>query len=106
MAQPDRDVGMLLHKLDELGIAENTIVIYSTANGAEKFTWPGGGTIPFLSATAMRRIRSFRPGGRTGSGRTQDETSTTIPTMPAISRAAPSTTSRTRPIEIGARPCR
>jgi len=37
----------LLDKLDELGIAENTIVIYSSDNGAEAFTWPDGGTIPF-----------------------------------------------------------
>ena len=34
-------------KLDELGIADNTIVMYSTDNGAEKFTWPDGGTSPF-----------------------------------------------------------
>ena len=40
-------VGQLLDKLDELGIADNTIVMYSTDNGAEKFTWPDGGTSPF-----------------------------------------------------------
>ena len=40
-------VGELLAKLDELGIADNTIVMYSTDNGAEKFTWPDGGTSPF-----------------------------------------------------------
>jgi arylsulfatase len=34
----------LLDKLDELGIADNTIVMYSTDNGAETFTWPDGGT--------------------------------------------------------------
>ena len=34
-------------QLDELGIAQNTIVMYSTDNGAEKFTWPDGGTSPF-----------------------------------------------------------
>ena len=39
--------GQLLDKLDELGIADNTIVMYSTDNGAEVFSWPDGGTTPF-----------------------------------------------------------
>jgi arylsulfatase len=37
----------LLKKLDDLGIADNTIVIYSTDNGAETISWPDGGTTPF-----------------------------------------------------------
>ena len=40
-------VGQLLDKLKELGIDSNTIVMYSTDNGAEKFTWPDGGQSPF-----------------------------------------------------------
>jgi arylsulfatase A-like enzyme len=40
-------VGDLLKKLGDLGIADNTIVIYSTDNGAETVTWPDGGTTPF-----------------------------------------------------------
>ncbi|MCT8974295.1 arylsulfatase [Microbaculum marinisediminis] len=47
MAQHDADVGQLLDKLEELGIADNTIVMYSTDNGAETFTWPDGGTTMF-----------------------------------------------------------
>ena len=47
MAEHDGHVGQLLDKLDELGITDNTIVMYSTDNGAETFTWPDGGTIPF-----------------------------------------------------------
>ena len=47
MVEHDGHVGMLLDKLDELGIADNTIVMYSTDNGAEKFGWPDGGTAPF-----------------------------------------------------------
>ena len=39
--------GHVLAKLDELGIADNTIVMYSTDNGAEAMTWPDGGTVPF-----------------------------------------------------------
>ena len=37
----------LLKKLDDLGIADNTIVVYGTDNGAETGTWPDGGTTPF-----------------------------------------------------------
>ena len=40
-------VGQLLDKLNELGIEDNTIVMYSTDNGAETFTWPDGGTTMF-----------------------------------------------------------
>ncbi len=47
MVEHDGHVGQLLNKLDELGIAENTIVIYSTDNGAEVFSWPDGGTTQF-----------------------------------------------------------
>ena len=47
MVEHDDAVGRALAKLDELGIADNTIVIYSTDNGAESFTWPDGGITPF-----------------------------------------------------------
>ncbi len=47
MAEHDGHIGQLLKKLDDLGIADNTIVMYSTDNGAECFSWPDGGTTPF-----------------------------------------------------------
>lgn len=47
MLEHDDQVGILLDKLDELGVADNTIVIYSTDNGAETVTWPDGGATPF-----------------------------------------------------------
>ena len=47
MAELDWVVGELLTKLDDLGIAGNTLVIFATDNGVEKFTWPDGGTTPF-----------------------------------------------------------
>jgi arylsulfatase len=47
MVEHDDHIGVLLKKLDDLGIADNTIVIYSTDNGAEKVTWPDGGVTPF-----------------------------------------------------------
>ena len=47
MTEFDDTVGALLKKLDDLGIADNTIVIVTTDNGAETFSWPDGGTTPF-----------------------------------------------------------
>ncbi len=47
MAEQDADVGLLLAKLKELGIEDNTIVMYSTDNGSESFSWPDGGTTMF-----------------------------------------------------------
>jgi arylsulfatase A-like enzyme len=47
MVEHDGDVKRLLDKLDELGIANNTLVMYSTDNGPEEFSWPDGGTSPF-----------------------------------------------------------
>ena len=47
MTEFDGMVGQLLKKLDDLGIADNTIVLWTTDNGAEVFSWPDGGTTPF-----------------------------------------------------------
>jgi arylsulfatase len=49
MVVHDEQIGMLLDKLDQLGIADNTIVMYSTDNGPENDTWPDGATTPFRS---------------------------------------------------------
>ena len=47
MVEHDDMVGEVLKQLDDLGIADNTIVVYGTDNGAETATWPDGGTTPF-----------------------------------------------------------
>jgi len=47
MVEHDGQIGQLLAKLKELGLEDNTIVMYSTDNGAETFTWPDGGTTMF-----------------------------------------------------------
>ena len=47
MIEHDEHVGAILKKLDELGIADNTIVVYSTDNGFELMMWPDGGYAPF-----------------------------------------------------------
>ena len=53
-------VGQLLDKLKELGLEENTIVMYSTDNGAEEFSWPDGGTTPFRGEKATNWEGGYR----------------------------------------------
>ena len=60
MVEHDGQVGQLLKKLDDLGIANNTIVIYTTDNGAETFTWPDGGTTPFRGEKNTNWEGSYR----------------------------------------------
>lgn len=60
MVEHDAMVGQLLDKLDELGIADNTIVMYSTDNGAEVFTWPDGGSTMFRGEKATQWEGGFR----------------------------------------------
>ena len=60
MVEHDGMVGQLLDKLKELGFEENTIVMYSTDNGAEKFTWPDGGTSPFRNEKASNWEGAYR----------------------------------------------
>jgi arylsulfatase len=60
MVEHDGHVGQLLDLLDELGITDNTITMYSTDNGAEVFTWPDGGTTPFLGEKATTWEGGFR----------------------------------------------
>jgi len=47
MVEHDSQVGQLLAELKKLGIADNTIVVYTTDNGAELLLWPDGGMMPF-----------------------------------------------------------
>jgi arylsulfatase A-like enzyme len=47
MMELDWEVGELLKKVDELGIADNTIIMFTSDNGAEIFSWPDGGNHPF-----------------------------------------------------------
>jgi arylsulfatase len=60
MVEHDGMVGQLLKKLDDLGIAENTIVDYTTDNGAECFTWPDGGSTPYRGEKATNWEGAFR----------------------------------------------
>ncbi len=49
MIDHDKDVGVVLDMIDKLGIANNTIVMYSTDNGPHENSWPDAGTTPFRS---------------------------------------------------------
>jgi arylsulfatase len=60
MIDHDKVVGSLLDKLDELGLAENTIVIYSTDNGPHMNSWPDGGMTPFRSEKNTNWEGAFR----------------------------------------------
>ncbi|EJT01973.1 arylsulfatase [Rhizobium sp. CCGE 510] len=60
MIEHDGDVGKLLKALDDLGIAENTIVVYSTDNGPNQFSWPDAATTPFRSEKDTNWEGAFR----------------------------------------------
>jgi arylsulfatase A-like enzyme len=60
MAQLDDIVGSVLQKIQDLGIRDNTIVVFTTDNGAENFTWPDGGQTPFAGAKGAVLEGGFR----------------------------------------------
>jgi len=60
MAQLDDDVGLLMKKLKDMGVDDNTIVVFTTDNGAENFTWPDGGNTPFAGGKGTAMEGGFR----------------------------------------------
>lgn len=60
MAEHDEMVGVLLKQLDDLGIADDTIVLYTTDNGAEIALWPDGAMTPFRSEKGTTWEGGFR----------------------------------------------
>src|ERR1700733_5314455 len=60
MAQLDEDVGSLMTKLKDMGVDDNTIVVFTTDNGAENFTWPDGGNTPFAGGKGTALEGGFR----------------------------------------------
>lgn len=60
MVEHDGHIGLLLNKLDELGLADNTIVVYTSDNGAEVMTWPDGGNTPFRGEKATNWEGGYR----------------------------------------------
>src|SRR5450631_296593 len=79
MAQLDDIVGEVMAKLKAMGVDNNTIVVFTTDNGTENFTWPDGGQTPFFAgkgttyeggfrAPAMMRWPGKVPAGSMGNG--------------------------------------
>lgn len=60
MAQMDDSIGQILQHLQDIGEADNTIVIFTTDNGAEVFTWPDGGQTPFKGTKGTSFEGGFR----------------------------------------------
>jgi len=60
MVEHDGDVGKILKALDDLGIANDTIVVYSTDNGPNQFSWPDAATTPFRSEKDTNWEGAFR----------------------------------------------
>ena len=60
MAQLDDDIGLLMQKLKDMGEDENTIVVFTTDNGTENFTWPDGGQTPFFGGKGTGYEGGFR----------------------------------------------
>jgi arylsulfatase len=79
MKQMDDDIGIVMKKLKDMGVDDNTIVIFTTDNGTETFTWPDGGNTPFkgqkgtiyeggFRAPAMIRWPGKVPAGKVENG--------------------------------------
>jgi arylsulfatase A-like enzyme len=60
MAQLDDDIGLVMQKLKDIGEDENTIVLFTTDNGTEVFTWPDGGQTPFAQSKGTILEGGFR----------------------------------------------
>ena len=63
MAQLDDDVGIVMKKLKDMGVDDNTIVVFTTDNGTEVFTWPDGGQTPFAQSKGTVMEGGFRAPG-------------------------------------------
>ena len=60
MAQLDDDIGLVMKKLKDMGLDDNTIVVFTTDNGTEVFTWPDGGQTPFAQSKGTVMEGGFR----------------------------------------------
>jgi arylsulfatase len=69
MAQLDDVVGGVLKYLKDNGLEENTIVVFTTDNGTENFTWPDGGQTPFKAGKGTTYEGGFRAPGITSLAR-------------------------------------
>lgn len=93
LQEHDKHVGQLLKKLDETGLDKNTIVIWTTDNGAYQYMWPAGGTSPFRGDKGttweggMRAPTVVRWPGAPG-GRVSGEIVSSLDLFPTLAAAA------------------
>ncbi|MBW1818373.1 MAG: arylsulfatase, partial [Deltaproteobacteria bacterium] len=94
MIDHDRNVGTVLQKLDDLGIADNTIVMYGTDNGPHMNTWPDGAMTPFRNEKntnwegAYRVPAMVRWPGRIKAGSVSNEIMSHLDWLPTLVAAA------------------
>src|SRR6476660_2590385 len=94
MVTHDEQIGEMLDKLDELGIADNTIVMYSTDNGPENDTWPDAANTPFNGQKDSNweggwRVPCFmRWPGKIAAGSISNEIGSHIDMLPTLLAAA------------------
>jgi arylsulfatase A-like enzyme len=60
MAQMDDDIGIVMQHLKDMGVDDNTIVVFTSDNGTESFTWPDGGVTPFAQCKGTVYEGGFR----------------------------------------------
>jgi arylsulfatase len=107
MVEHDGHTGQLLKALDDLGIANNTIVVYSTDNGPNQFSWPDAATTPFRSEKdtnwegAFRVPAMVRWPGRIQPGQVSNEIFSGLDWFPTLLAAAGDTTIKDR-LQTGA----
>ena len=101
MIEHDGHVGQLLKALDDLGIADDTIVVYTTDNGPNLNSWPDGGTTPFRNEKdtnwegAFRVPAMVRWPGQINPGQTVQRDVLGLDWFPTLLAAAGDPTSRT-----------
>jgi len=94
MIDHDKNVGQVLDKIDQLGIADNTIVIYGTDNGPHENAWPDAGTTPFRSEKdtgwdgAFRSPTMVRWPGHIKPGQVSNDIMSNLDWMPTLLAAA------------------
>jgi arylsulfatase A-like enzyme len=94
MAQFDDVIGEVTKKLQDMGVADNTIVVVTTDNGAENFTWPDGGNTPFAGGKGTGLEGGFRSpailrwAGHVPAGKVQNGIMSGLDWLPTLVAAA------------------
>ncbi len=94
MAQLDDIVGSVMKKLEDSGVADDTLVVFTTDNGAENFTWPDGGQTPFAGGKGtvleggMRAPCIVSWPGKVPAGKVENQLMSGLDWFPTLAAAA------------------